>query len=60
MIVIVVRSGCEVLIFGKNARDWCLVFLLVLSMIFTTLELGSRIPVCRESIGIIDEKDEWL
>lgn len=42
------KRKCPRLVFGV---------LLVLSMISTTLEFRSRIPVCRESIGIID--DSW-
>ncbi len=55
---------CKIWVRGANFWEECprLVFgvLLVLSMISTTLELGIKILVCRESIGIIDEKDEGL
>lgn len=52
---------CKIWMRGANFWEECprLVFgvLLVFSMISTTLELRSRIPVCRESIGIIH--DSW-
>ncbi len=55
------RDCCKIWVRGANFWEECprLVFgvLLVLSMISTTLELRSRIPVCRESIGII--QDSW-
>lgn len=53
------RSSCNMPILGMNAQNWYFALVFVVSKI-STLELGNRMSICRESIGTIDEKDERL